>query len=167
VPAFGPSAHKGKHDIGGAQAEDPPSASTAPHSARTDLLPSSNCNKSFAAAKSICRYRLALVRASRELRERAETRVREEIAARERERLRVEAQTQLRKLFEDVENWSKAKVLYQFIERFEEEVRKSSSECGEFAGRWLIWAKNHVARIITTSKIHGQNFAEEITRGAW
>jgi hypothetical protein len=81
--------------------------------------------------------------------------------------LHAEAQTQLRKLFEDVENWSKAKVLYQFIGKIEEEVRKSSSECCEFVERWLIWAKNYAARIITTSKIHGQNFAEEITRGAW
>jgi hypothetical protein len=59
---------------------------------------------------------------------------------------RYEAEAQRKRLFEDMENWSKSEQLRGLIARFRLELEKDPASRTEYTESWLSWADKHVSQ---------------------
>ncbi|QNI35886.1 hypothetical protein [Edaphobacter albus] len=96
--------------------------------------------------------------AAAELAERTERFARKKEAEEKRADEHRRAQAQLKKLDEDVENWSKAEALHRLIAQVERRIESKPPAEAAYADRWLTWARTVATNLDPTSQGLNQFF---------
>jgi hypothetical protein len=104
-----------------------------------------------------------LIETSARMREQEERRKKQAAIDRQAEIRRWEAEAQRKRLFEDMENWTKSEQLRSLISKLKSELEKDPASGTEYAESWLVWADKHAALIDPFSG-GAQTFLERYTK---